>query len=463
MSSIKQRTSLAFFFTLTTTIIIVSIITSFSIENYLYPYFDEKLLNSGIIIVKTLLIIFITVVANSFLFNFLYRAEKKFEDAMQELEKLDLARGNFDIKCLTKVINPESTLVKLARKGIQENFFLNILLKNASDGFMVTDDKGRILLFSRSVYKIFKIKKQDLTGDKIDNLFQFDFFRTGHNKQKKKNIKYDDLTEKFLITVFSEENYDGIILEVKENQTVFENKKIFCYLIKDITESYARKDFILLSERAIKKPLISLRASVSMLVAENNLPENIKDVVQIASKNTLKLNNLIEDLRDILTLRLSLVHFNLVNCNIAGIISDVIEANIFYAQEKNIKITSYCKTDVSMVLTDPAWLEQAFSKILINAINCTPACEEIFVNQEYVNQKIRVSVSDKGSGIPKKYFNSIMKQPLDNTNKYSGIAGTGVELILARLIVDKLGGFMGFDTLIDKGTTFYFELPVVDN
>lgn len=75
---------------------------------------------------------------------------------------------------------------------------------------------------------------------------------------------------------------------------------------------------------------------------------------------------------------------------------------------------------------------------------------------------LRVSVKDYGKGIPEE-FQSLLFEKF--TQSSSGdtrqVGGTGLGLNISKMIIKKLGGKIGFDTIIDKETVFYFDLPII--
>jgi len=72
------------------------------------------------------------------------------------------------------------------------------------------------------------------------------------------------------------------------------------------------------------------------------------------------------------------------------------------------------------------------------------------------DEKARVMVSDNGKGIPEG-----IKDRLFQPNFTTKSGGMGMGLAISYNIVRSLGGKIWFDTTLEKGTTFYVELPMV--
>lgn len=84
----------------------------------------------------------------------------------------------------------------------------------------------------------------------------------------------------------------------------------------------------------------------------------------------------------------------------------------------------------------------------------------VSVSHRHKDKAVRVSVTDHGSGIPEEFRNRIFQkfaQADSSDNRQKG--GTGLGLSICKAIIERLGGEIGFETEVNVGTTFYFDLP----
>jgi signal transduction histidine kinase len=73
---------------------------------------------------------------------------------------------------------------------------------------------------------------------------------------------------------------------------------------------------------------------------------------------------------------------------------------------------------------------------------------------------VRVSVSDRGPGIPETFRARVFEKFAQAQPSASGRReGTGLGLSISKAIVERLGGRIGFESQVGRGTTFHFELP----
>lgn len=105
---------------------------------------------------------------------------------------------------------------------------------------------------------------------------------------------------------------------------------------------------------------------------------------------------------------------------------------------------------------------QVLVNLLSNAIKFSPRGETVTVNVTASNRTIIVEVVDKGSGIPTKYKESLFEKFKQVSLKDGGRkGGSGLGLVISKLIVEAHGGTISFTSDEGKGTTFRISLPDV--
>ena len=131
-------------------------------------------------------------------------------------------------------------------------------------------------------------------------------------------------------------------------------------------------------------------------------------------------------------------------------------------EEKSITIAVNIPTEVPIIQTDPAKLQQVLYNFLANAIKFSPPSATIDLDAELVNaDSIRISVTDRGPGIdPEKHqliFEKFRQIDGSVTREHSG---TGLGLAISKELITLLSGSIGVVSTPGEGATFWIILPL---
>jgi signal transduction histidine kinase len=109
---------------------------------------------------------------------------------------------------------------------------------------------------------------------------------------------------------------------------------------------------------------------------------------------------------------------------------------------------------------DRARLTQVIGNLFSNAVKYSPDGGVVAVTASRRNGAVRVSVADRGIGIPAADRNRIFEKFFRASSDGRTIGGTGLGLAVCKEIVEAHDGTIGFDTSEGNGSTFWFEVPV---
>jgi signal transduction histidine kinase len=100
------------------------------------------------------------------------------------------------------------------------------------------------------------------------------------------------------------------------------------------------------------------------------------------------------------------------------------------------------------------------SNLLANAAQFSPPGSRVDVSCELRGEWVRVSVRDRGEGIPEEFRARIFNK-FAHADSTSGRfkSGAGLGLYIARQLVEQMRGRIGFISHGDEGTTFWVEFP----
>jgi signal transduction histidine kinase len=117
-------------------------------------------------------------------------------------------------------------------------------------------------------------------------------------------------------------------------------------------------------------------------------------------------------------------------------------------------------SDDYVIRQDEKILELTLNNIIYNAIKYSPENTDIDLKITRKGKNLIFKISDKGVGIPENDQKFIFNRYFRAENVLN-IKGTGIGLNIVKAHLENLGGTISFESLENKGSVFYVELPII--
>ncbi len=210
----------------------------------------------------------------------------------------------------------------------------------------------------------------------------------------------------------------------------------------------------------LRGPLGNVKNMIS-LTLDSYLSETEKEEILRASITNLdKIFNLFTSLLDWTTNQLGAFKYSPQNIDLYLLVQDTIEFLQVPRENKDITIVN-AVTPRLMTYSDKTLLASIFRNLLSNAIKFSDRGGIIKIETDYYDNNILVKVKDNGRGIPEEKLENIFDESLGKTTfGTENEKGYGFGLSLVKDFVEKNGGKIWVKSEPNKGTTFYFTLPL---
>jgi signal transduction histidine kinase len=142
------------------------------------------------------------------------------------------------------------------------------------------------------------------------------------------------------------------------------------------------------------------------------------------------------------------------------LIQGSLESHLPVAQLKNVSLTSNVEPNLPEIDADARRIEQVLSNLISNAIKFTPAGGAVEIGARRNKGDVKLWVKDTGEGIPADEVGHLFhkyRQVL--SGKMSENKGTGLGLVICKMITEAHGGKISVKSDLGKGSTFTVELP----
>jgi PAS domain S-box-containing protein len=259
----------------------------------------------------------------------------------------------------------------------------------------------------------------------------------------------DSLYRWHLIRLMPVKNGEGILQQWVGTATDIQELRIL---------QQNKDDFISIASHELKTPITTLKASLQLMdrMKDNPSPMVLPKLITQANKSLEKVYILIEDLLNTSKandgqLQIHPEKFNLMK--VVGECCDSLPPNGAFKINVNGDETLEVYADISRT-------EQVVINFVNNAMKYAPDSKEIEVRIERLAGMAKVSVIDRGAGIPAQNLNFLFDRYYRINHDGSEYTGLGLGLYICAEIVKRHDGIIGAESEVGTGSTFWFTLPV---
>jgi signal transduction histidine kinase len=222
-----------------------------------------------------------------------------------------------------------------------------------------------------------------------------------------------------------------------------------------------RRELIANVSHDLRSPLASIQGYLETIqIKKANLTSEERDkYLQIIYDNTTMLNQLVGELFELSKMDANQIKPKAEPFSMAELAQDVVMKFDPKASRLGVTLEASLDKEAPLVFADIGMIERALSNLIDNALQYTPEKGNVVVMVERIDEQVRVTVQDTGYGIPAEEIPMVFERfyRVEKSRGRSG-GGTGLGLAIARKILELHERTISIKSVLNQGTSFWFEL-----
>jgi two-component system sensor histidine kinase KdpD len=209
-----------------------------------------------------------------------------------------------------------------------------------------------------------------------------------------------------------------------------------------------------------RTPLTAIKASAQTLLSEIELDKpQLKELATVIDEESDRLNRLIGEAAEVAQLDARQVEIHMEPHPISEAIGMALQKAKNIVEKHPIDVA--LPKNLPAIQMDIARIVEVLVQLLDNAAKYSAPETPIHISAELQNNRLVTSIADHGPGIDDVEQTMIFEQFYRGRNQRISVQGTGMGLSIARAIVELHGGTMGVTSQLNRGSVFYFSLPMI--
>lgn len=242
---------------------------------------------------------------------------------------------------------------------------------------------------------------------------------------------------------------------------------VFIAQVNDITDQkkldQIKDEFVATVSHELRTPLTSIKGALGLIEASeaNDLSPSNKRLIEIARSNTDRLTAIVNDILELEKISSGEVNFEFMSLNLNDLIAQSAKEMTPFAITHGNALTVDVPEAPLWVNGDLGRTKQVLFNLISNACKYSDDDTEVRIRAEKLNGVAIIYVQNMGPGVPEnfkpKMFGAFSQADASDTRTRGG---TGLGLNITRQIVRRHGGDIGYESIPNKVTVFWFTYPL---
>ncbi|CAN5435007.1 hypothetical protein BH10BAC2_BH10BAC2_38620 [soil metagenome] len=218
-----------------------------------------------------------------------------------------------------------------------------------------------------------------------------------------------------------------------------------------------KDEFISIASHEMKTPLTTAKGYIELLLLSLSEENETALYATKANQAVERLNNLVTELLDSSKVQNGQLDYTNTTFDFNELVEETLKNFQLSAKNHKLQKTGNCLRQIN---ADRGRLQQVLINLLSNAIKYSPKADKVLIKIEERDDKIQVSVQDFGVGMSGKHLDKIFDRYYRVLEHAIHFQGLGIGLYISKNIIEKHEGILWAESEPEKGSTFYFTLPV---
>lgn len=354
---------------------------------------------------------------------------------------------------------------------VQQNAqHINTIIETAHDAFIGMDLDGMVTDWNTQAERMFGWRRHEAIGRPLaeltlplryhDSLRRsiHEFRTTGHTGALNRRV------ERIVRTRQGQE----FAIEMTAGIAGIGERSFFSIFLHDISlrkrVDQMKNELVATVSHELRTPLTSMRASLSLLKsgAAGPVEGEVQELVDIAQRHCERLVRLVSDMLDVEKIESARFTAHPKPQPLPPVVLDTVAAMRVQAHGAEVELRISCAPELEHLLldVDRDRITQVLMNLLSNALKFSPPHSAIDVALRQVGAALRITVADRGPGIPADFRDRIFQRFAQTEAGMKCKSSSGLGLAISRQIVVEHGGELWFEDRSGGGTSFHVDLPL---